>query len=288
MFGNFLIGLREGLEAAIVVSIIVGYAVRTDRRELLPRIWTGVGLAIALSVTVGAVLTFGSRGLSFQAQEAIGGILSILAVALVTTMILWMAANARTLRDRLHSEVDTASERGGFALVVMAFLAVAREGLETALFLWSAVQAAGGGWAPVIGAGAGLALAVAIGRMLYAGVVRMNLAAFFKWTGAALILVAAGVLAYGIHDLQEAGILPGLNNLAFDISDVLVPGGVIATLLKGTLNLSPAMTWLEVAAWLMYVVVVGFFFFRTLRKAGSGPRPTTAVPAENVTAGSVR
>lgn len=288
MFGNFLIGLREGLEAAIVVSIIVGYAVRTDRRELLPRIWAGVGLAIGLSVTVGAVLTFGSRGLSFQAQEAIGGILSILAVALVTTMILWMAANARTLRDRLHNEVDTASERGGLALVVMAFLAVAREGLETALFLWSAVQAAGGGWAPVIGAGAGLAVAVAIGRMLYAGVLRMNLAAFFKWTGAALILVAAGVLAYGIHDLQEAGILPGLNNLAFDISHVLVPGGVIATLIKGTLNLSPAMTWLEVTAWFVYVVTVGFFFFQTLRKASGGPRPTPSIPAETANAGSVK
>ncbi|MEZ5185191.1 MAG: iron uptake transporter permease EfeU [Candidatus Nanopelagicales bacterium] len=276
MFGNFLIGLREGLEAAIVVSIIVGYAVRTDRRELLPRIWTGVGLAIALSVTVGAVLTFGSRGLSFEAQEAIGGTLSILAVALVTTMILWMAANARTLRDRLHSEVDTASDRGGLALVLMAFLAVAREGLETALFLWSAVQAAGGGWAPVVGAAAGLGVAVGIGRLLYSGVLRMNLAAFFKWTGAALILVAAGVLAYGVHDLQEAGILPGLNNLAFDISHTLAPGGVTATLVKGTLNLSPAMTSLEVTVWVAYVVMVGFFFFRTLRRAGGARRVAPA------------
>lgn len=288
MFGNFLIGLREGLEAAIVVSIIVGYAVRTDRRELLPRIWAGVGLAIGLSVTVGAVLTFGSRGLSSQAQEAIGGTLSILAVGLVTTMILWMAANARILRDRLHNEVDVASDRGALALVLMAFLAVAREGLETALFLWSAVQAAGGGWAPVFGAAAGLAVAVAIGRLLYAGVVRMNLAAFFKWTGAALILVAAGVLAYGIHDLQEAGILPGQNNLAFDISAVLVPDGVIATLIKGTLNLSPAMTWLEVAAWLVYVVAVGFFFFRTLRRAGSSSRPTPSTAAARATTGSVQ
>jgi high-affinity iron transporter len=271
MFGNFLIGLREGLEAAIVVSIIVGYAVRTDRRELLPRIWAGVGLAIGLSITVGAILTFGSRGLSFQAQEAIGGFLSILAVALVTTMILWMAANARTLRDRLHREVDVASDRGGLALVLMAFLAVAREGLETALFLWSAVKAAGGGWAPVLGAAAGLVVAVAIGRLLYAGVLRMNLAAFFKWTGAALILVAAGVLAYGVHDLQEAGILPGLDNLAFDISAVLVPGGIAATLLKGTLNISPAMTWLEVTAWTIYVVTVGYFFFRTLRATGGRP-----------------
>ncbi|MEZ5119423.1 MAG: iron uptake transporter permease EfeU [Candidatus Nanopelagicales bacterium] len=271
MFGNFLIGLREGLEAAIVVSIIVGYAVRTNRRELLPRIWAGVGLAIGLSVTVGAILTFGSRGLSFQAQEAIGGFLSILAVALVTTMILWMAANARTLRDRLHREIDVASDRGGLALVLMAFLAVAREGLETALFLWSAVKAAGGGWAPVLGAAAGLMVAVAIGRLLYAGVLRMNLAAFFKWTGAALILVAAGVLAYGVHDLQEAGILPGLNSLAFDISTTLVPGGIAATLLKGTLNISPAMTWLEVSVWIAYVVTVGYFFFRTLRAAGGRP-----------------
>jgi high-affinity iron transporter len=192
-------------------------------------------------------------------------------------MILWMAANARTLRHRLHNEVDVATDRGGLALVLMAFLAVAREGLETALFLWSAVQAAGGGWAPVIGAAAGLAVAVGIGRLLYAGTLRMNLSTFFTWTGAALILVAAGVLAYGVHDLQEAGLLPGLDNLAFDVSSVLVPGGVLATLIKGTLNLSPTMTWLEVTVWTVYVATVGFFFHRTLRRANG--REPAQVPA---------
>ncbi len=281
MLANFLIGLREGLEATLVVSILVAYLVKTDRRHLLPWIALGVGLAVALSIGFGALLTYGPKGLTFEAQELIGGTLSILAVALVTWMIFWMAATARTLSSELRGALDTAAAAGPASLTLMAGLAVGREGLETALFLWAATKAAAGESStttPLVFALLGIATAVLIGWLLYRGAVRLNLGTFFTWTGGFLVLVAAGVLAYGIHDLQEAGFLPGLGTLAFDVSDTIRPGSVVGTLLKGIFNFSPAMTVLEVAAWLAYVVPVMTLYILRVRRprAASTPRPVVA------------
>lgn len=275
MIGNYLIGLREGLEAALIVSILIAYLVKTDRRDMVSRIWIGVGVAVALSIGIGALLTFGTRGLTFTAQEAIGGFMSILAVGLVTWMIFWMASNARHLKGELHAKVDKAADAGMWGIVLVAFLAVAREGIETALFIWAAARSANQGASPLIGALLGIATAVLLGYLIYRGALRLNLAKFFTWTGAALIIVAAGVLAYGIHDLQEAGILPGLNNLAFDVSATIEPGTWYAALLKGTLNFSPAMTVLEVTAWLLYVAIVMTLFVRKVRapKIAAAPAP---------------
>ncbi len=279
MLPNFLIGLREGLEAALIVGILVGYLVRTGRRDLLPNIWGGVGLAIAVSLGVGAALTFGTQSLTFQAQEAIGGILSIVAAALVTVMIFWMARNARRLRHDLQESVDQAAGYR-FGLMLVAFLAVAREGLETALFLWAAARVAGGGPVPLVGALLGLVVAALLGWAIYRGMLRINLAKFFTWTGAFLILIAAGVLAYGVHDLQEAGILPGLDNLAYDVSHVLAPGSIVGTVLKGSLNISPSASVVEAAVWLTYVIVVGFAYWRTVtRRPAAAPPTGTAAPA---------
>ena len=266
MFGNFLIGLREGLEASLVVSILIAYLVKTERRHLLPRVWLGVAAAVVLSLSLGAALTFGTRSLTFQTQELIGGLLSIGAVGLVTWMVFWMAGNARQLKGELHAKVDDAIDQGGWALAFVAFLAVGREGLETALFVWSSVRAAGGGADPLIGALLGLAAAVVLGWLIYRGALRLNLATFFRWTGAALIVVAAGVLAYGAHDLQEAGVLPGLNDLAFDVSAQVPPGSWYGTLLKGVFNFSPASTTLETLVWFAYLVPVMWLF---LRKSGA-------------------
>jgi high-affinity iron transporter len=281
MLANYLIGLREGLEATLVVVILVAYLVKSDRRELLSRIWGGVAIAVGVSLAFGALLTFGPRGLSFEAQETIGGVLSIVAVGFVTWMVMWMARSARTLSGELKGQVDKAAA-GGASLVVVAMLAVGREGLETALFLWAATQAAAGDdgstAVPLVGAALGLATAVLLGYLFYRGAVKINLGKFFTWTGAILILVAAGVLSYGVHDLQEARLLPGLNDLAFDVSDVIEPGSWLGTLLKGTFNFSPATTWLEAVVWVVYVAVTMTLFFREIRRSNR-PAPATAVPA---------
>ena len=283
--GNYLIGLREGLEASLVVVILIAYLVKTDRRKMLPWIWVGVGIAVLVSLAFGALLTYGPRRLTFQAQEAIGGILSIVAVGFVTWMVFWMANHARGMSGELKGKVDSAAEAGWASLAFVAFLAVGREGLETALFLWSATQgvtdSSGSATAPLIGALLGILTAVAMGFAFYKGVLKINLSKFFTWTGAILIVVAAGVLAYGVHDLQEAGILPGLNNLAFDVSKQIPPTSWLGTILKGTLNFSPATTWLEAIAWVGYLVpTMTVFLLRMRKQRPPAPSKPAAQPAK--------
>ncbi|MFD3623514.1 iron uptake transporter permease EfeU [Streptomyces sp. NPDC058698] len=255
MFSNYLIGLREGLEASLVVCILIAYLVKTGRRDALKPVWAGIGVAVALALGFGCALEFGSQELTFEAQEALGGSLSILAVCLVTWMVFWMRRTARHLKAELHGKLDAALAMGTGALVLTAFLAVGREGLETALFVWASVHAAGDGSPrPLIGVAVGLATAVLLGWLFYRGALRINLARFFTWTGALLVVVAAGVLAYGVHDLQEADWLPGLTSLAFDVSGTVPPDSWYGTLLKGVFNFQPDPTVLQVTVWLLYLV----------------------------------
>ena len=283
MLTNFLIGLREGLEASLVVGILVAYLVKTDRRELLSRVWMGVAFSVGVSLLAGAILTFGPKGLSFEAQEIIGGSLSIVAVAFVTWMIMWMARTAGTLRSELHTRLDAAIDAGTWGIVGMAALAVGREGLETALFVWAATKAYGETATPLLGALAGIGVAVLLGIAITKGAVKLDLAKFFTWTAVALIFVAAGVLAYGIHDLQEAGVLPGINTIAFDVSAQIPPGSWYGALLKGTLNFSPVTTVLEACVWLLYVAVaLPLFFFVRSRPAQPRPVPISTPPTVEV------
>jgi high-affinity iron transporter len=277
VLGNFFIGLREGLEATLVVSILVAYLVKTGRRDALVPVWLGIAAAVAVSLAFGAVLSFTSAQMSFEEQEAFGGTLSIIAVGFVTWMVFWMRRTARTLKAELHGKLDTALAAGAVALAVTAAIAVGREGLETSLFLWTAVQATGQTAAPLSGAALGIACAVALGWLLYRRAVSLNLARFFTWTGLALIIVAAGVLAYGVHDLQEAGVLPGLNTLAFDVSEQIPPSSWYGTLLKGVFNFSPASTWLQVVVWLAYAVPVLGLFLRPAKAPVLAASPSQPV-----------
>ncbi|MFF3756959.1 iron uptake transporter permease EfeU [Streptomyces sp. NPDC002185] len=274
MFGNYLIGLREGLEASLVVCILIAYLVKTGNQRRLPPVWAGVGMAVAFSLAFGALLQFGSSTLTFQAKEALGGGLSILSVALVTWMVFWMRRTARHLKTELHGKLDAALAVGTGALVVTSFLAVGREGLETSLFIWTAVQATGDGVRPLVGALLGLATSVVLGWLFYRGALKINLAKFFRWTGAMLVVVAAGVLAYGIHDLQEADFLPGLSSLAFDVSATIPPDSWYGTLLKGVFNFQPDPTVMQTVVWAAYVVpVMGLFL---LPERPKQPAATTA------------
>ncbi|WNM28057.1 iron uptake transporter permease EfeU [Demequina capsici] len=284
MLANFLIGLREGLEASLIVGILVAYLVRIDRRDMLPHVWTGVGIALAVSLGFGALLTLGPQGLTFEAQEVIGGTLSIIAVGLITWMIFWMGRTARHLRGHLEGQLDKAIAVGKGAVITMALLAVGREGLETSLFLWAGITSAGSSTAPIVGATLGLIAAAALGFVVYRGAARLNLRVFFQWTGTFLVVVAAGVLAYGVHDLQEAGVLPGIDNLAFDVSGTISADSATAAVLKGIFNFSPQTTVLQAVAWVLYVVPTMWFFVRTAFRSPRPSRTPSPEPAAATTA----
>ena len=239
---NALIGLREGLEAALVVVILVAFLVKTDRRWALRYVWIGVGAAVALSVAVAAGLTLGSRELPESVEETVTGAASLIAVGFVTAMIFWMRATARSVAGDLTGRLGRAVDIGPWAVALVGFLGVGREGLETALFVFASVQAAGdGSSAPLLGWVVGLLAAVALGLAIYQGAVRIDLAKFFRWTGVVLVFVAAGILAYAVHELQEAGWLPGEDSMAFDVTSTIAEDSWFATLVRGMFNLRPAM-----------------------------------------------
>ncbi|WP_019200754.1 iron uptake transporter permease EfeU [Tsukamurella sp. 1534] len=258
---NFLIGLREGLEAGLIVSVLLA-AVKKAGGSRMP-VWLGALGAASLSLSFGAVLTFTASELSATAREVVAGTLSVLAVALVTVMIFWMRRTAASLSKSLRGNVEAAMALGAGALVLTAFFAVAREGLETTLFLWTAARASGDAVAPAVGAALGLLVAFGLCALLYRQAVRLDLGKFFTYTAVLLIVVAAGVLAYGLGDLQNAGVLPGRTWIAFDLTGSISPDSWWVALIGGITNLAPRMTVLQVFAWLAYLAVVLWVFLRT-------------------------
>jgi high-affinity iron transporter len=283
VFQTFLTGLREGLEAALVVSILMSFLVRGGHRDRLSALWAGVILAIAVSFGFGALLHFTSASMSFEAQEAFGGVLSIIAVGFVTWMVFWMRRAARTMKSDLHGKMQNALELGAGGVFIAGAVAVGREGLETALFLYPTFQAQGSGAGPALGALLGILTSAIIGLLIYRGAVNLNLSAFFRYTGVALIVVAAGVLAYGIHDLQEAGILPGLDTLAWNIEGYRVTSWY-GTLVKGIFNLGPQMTVLEVLTYAVYLIPTMVLFLRpntAKTPAAARPEPSVAMHSTN-------
>lgn len=276
---NLLICLREGLEAGLVVTILLAAVRRLstpERPVSTTPVWLGVLGAVSVAASFAAVLTYSTAVLTSSARAAVAGVLSVLAVALVTAMIFWMRRTGASLSGQLRGEVARAAGLGAGVLAVTAFLAVGREGLETTLFVWTAIKAAGSTAAPLVGAAVGLVLAIALCWLLFRQSVRLNLGVFFNRTAVLLIVIAAGVLAYGLGDLQEAGWLPGARWIAFDLTAHVDPNSWWVSILTGITNLSPKMTVLQVVAWIAYLATVIPLFVR----AGRVAAPAAPVAAE--------
>lgn len=280
--GNFLIALREGVEAALVVGILIAYLVKVGRKDVLPQLWLGVAVATLIPLTAGAYMTFGPYTLTFAAQEILGGTLSLLAAIFVTWMIIWMAKNGRAM----HGEITAAAQKSlavgsGASIVWLAIISVGREGIETAVFVWAAVKstATTAVVMPVLGVLAGLIVAAIIGWLIYRGTKAINLRLFFLITGILLIFVAAGIVTYGIGDLQEAGVLPGFGIPAYDLSPyfdgsipLLHPDAWWFVLADAMFQIHLSPTHLQVAAWWIYMLVVMplFITFYLPRKNRAG------------------
>ncbi len=282
MIPTFVITLREGVEASLIVGIIAAFLVKEGRRDALRQMWLGVGIAIVLCTAVAVILRVVGEELPQKEQEGLETIVGLIAVAAVTYMIVWMRRHARGIKAELEGEAASALATGSImALVGMAFLAVLREGFETTVFLLAAfndatdTKAAGGG------AVLGLAAAIAIGLGLYRGGVRINLSRFFRVTGLVLVFVAAGLLATAAHTAHEAGWINGLQTEAFDLSWLVQPGTVSGSLLTGMLGLQPQPTVIEAVVYLAYAVPMALYVVwpDRLRPRARAPK-RSAAPAE--------
>jgi high-affinity iron transporter len=270
----FLIMLREGIEAALIVGIIAGYLKQTGREDRLPSVWIGVAIALVLCTGLGIALEMAGAEFPQKMQELFEGCVALLATCILASMVFWMAKAARSIKAQLHDSIDAATasgDRRSFALVAMAFLAVGREGLESVFFLIATLQQDVGIGVP-IGAALGVLCAFAFGVALYRGGIRLNLSTFFRWTGVFIIFVAAGLAASAIRAFHEAGIWNALQQTAFDFSGVLPSDSIIGTLLTGIFGYQDAPTVGEVTIYLAFLLPALFLFFRQ-RRSPAVPRP---------------
>lgn len=271
----FLIMLREGIEAALIVGIVASYLHHAQRRDLMPAIWVGVLLASALSLFVGAGLQMVAAEFPQKQQEFFEGIVGLVAVVMLTCMVFWMRRAARSIKGELHANIDRALARESgpaWALVTMVFLAVAREGLESVFFLLAVFQQSRG-WEAPVGALAGVALSIVIGIGLFRGGIRLDLRRFFRFTGVFILLVAAGLLAGVLRKFHEAGVWNGLQTVVVDLSETLPMDGPLGAILSGLLGYQAVPVLGELIVYIAFLAVSLFLFFR--------PAPSVAaVPAK--------
>ncbi len=282
MIVPFLIMLREGIEAALIVGIVASYLVRTGRCEWLPALWVGVGLACAASLVAGAALDIVAGELPQRGQELFEAVIGLIAAAMLVSMVFWMRKAARSIKGELQAGVDAAlsGEHQGFALVGLAFLAVVREGLESVFFLLAIFQQ-NGGWGPALGAGLGILLAVAAGYAIYALGVKLNLRVFFRWTGILILFVAAGLVANAVRSLHEAGLWNHLQQNVYDLGTTLPADGPLGAILSGFFGYQERAALGEVIAYLAFLVPALVLFLRaggqdqaaTVARAGTRHSP---------------
>jgi high-affinity iron transporter len=268
MGSALLITLREGIEAALIISILLAYLRQLGQEGQAKLVWIGSAAAAVVSLIAGAVLYGVGAEFEGTAEALFEGLVTLFAVGVLTWMIFWMRRQGGRVKSELQERVDAALLGGGFALTSLAFVAVLREGIETALFLYGAERAAGQGLAPILLGGLiGLGIAIVLGYLLYRGGVRLNLRVFFRVTGALIIVVAAGLFAFSVHELQEAGWLPFLTQPAFDISQQLSDEDGLGAMLRAIVGYNDDPSVLEVIAWGAYLIVAGILFLRPVSPA---------------------
>lgn len=277
MLATFVIGLREGLEAALIVGIVAGFLRRRGDTGALRPMWGGVVLAVLICIVVAIVLEVVSADLPQQQQEGLETVIGLVAVAMITYMIMWMRTHARSMRRELEHAAESALAKGStWALVAMAFLAVLREGFETTVFLLAAFQSATNPGAAGGGAALGILVSVALGYGIYRGSVKIDLRRFFTVTAVFLVLVAAGLLVSAVHTAHEADWLTVGQTTVADLSAIVRPGTPISSLLTGVLGIQPRPTLIEVVAWFVYLVPMLVFVLWPVRPS---PRSSASAAA---------
>ncbi|BFI66679.1 ferrous iron permease EfeU [Yersinia pseudotuberculosis] len=272
MFVPFLIMFREGLEAALIVSLIASYLKRTQRGQWMGAVWVGVVVAVVLCLAIGIFINETTGEFPQKQQELFEGIIAVVAVCILTYMVFWMRKVSKSVKVHLEGAIDNALNSGrgqGWALVAMVFFAVAREGLESVFFLLAAFQQDVGIGAP-IGAILGLVCAILVGMAIYWGGVKLHLAKFFKWTSLFILFVAAGLAAGAIRAFHEAGLWNHFQDIAFDLTDVLSTHSLLGTFLEGMFGYQEAPTVSEVSVYFIYLIPALILFFLPPRStAGS-------------------
>ena len=275
MFVAYLIMLREGIEAALIVGIVAAYLKQTGRSRFMPAVWMGVAAAAALCLALGIAMNAAEAEFPQKQQEFFEGAVALVAVGVLTSMVFWMKRAAKSIKAELHDSVEAALSRssgGGMGLVLMAFFAVGREGLESVFFLLATFQQ-DLGWGPPAGALLGVLTAVGFGAAVTYGGYKMNLRRFFSWTSALIVFVAAGLLSTALRSFHEAGLWNGLQGQAFDLSNVLPADGTLGTLLSGIFGYQDAPTVGEVAVYVAFLIPALWLLF------APGASPARTEPA---------
>jgi high-affinity iron transporter len=274
MLPTFIIGLREGLEAALIVGIIAAFLGQQGRKDALRQVWIGVAIAVAICLAIGVTLDVISSNLPQRQQEQLETVVGLIAVAMVTYMVVWMRRHARDLKGHLEGATASALAQGSEkALVVMAFLAVLREGFETSVFILATFNATGNAALGGIGALLGILLAVGIGYGIYRGGIRLNLSRFFTVTGLLLVLIAGGLFMTAVHTANEGGWLTVGQNPSFSLAWLVRPGTVLSSMVTGVFGVQPYPVQIEVAAWVAYVVPMSVFVLWPRRHSSRSPSP---------------
>ena len=271
MFANFMIGLREGLEAALIIGILIAYLKKTERMQHVPKVVFGILAAITTAVLAGLALSTIDEHASETLEITITGITSLLAVVFVTWMVFWMAKTARHLSREIQSKIDSALETSGLALFTIAYLTVVREGVETSIFLWTAAKTTGEGQFAWLGAFAGLAASSILGYWIYKGMLKINLGRFFKYTGTYLLVLTAGILEYAIGEFTELGWIPETQT-AFDLTFITPVDSPIETFLSAAIAYNPTPSMIQAFAWFAFLIISVTAYLRQYRLPWAGKK----------------